>query len=81
VNERIAVPDTARDLPRALLVTALAGVLSYNLAQGIAWAVLFLIGIGAGLGEQSVTGALFLSQVLAIDERPSFSGFWAVLLA
>ena len=66
VNERIAVPDTARDLPRALLVTALAGVLSYNLAQGIAWAVLFLIGIGAGLGEQSVTGALFLSQVLAI---------------
>jgi predicted MFS family arabinose efflux permease len=66
VNERIAAPDTARDLPRALLVTALAGVLSYNLAQGIAWAVLFLIGIGAGLGEQSVTGALFLSQVLAI---------------
>lgn len=66
VNERIAAPETARDLPRALLVTALAGVLSYNLAQGIAWAVLFLIGIGAGLGEQSVTGALFLSQVLAI---------------
>ena len=66
VNERIAVPDTARDLPRPLLVTALAGVLSYNLAQGIAWAVLFLIGIGAELGEQSVAGALFLSQVLAI---------------
>lgn len=66
VNERIAVPESARDLTRPLVLSALAGVLSYNLAQGIAWAVLFLIGINAGLGEQSVAGALFISQVLAI---------------
>ena len=66
VNERIAVPESARDLPRPLVLTALAGVLSYNLAQGIAWAVLFLIGINAGLGQQPVAGALFISQVLAI---------------
>lgn len=56
----------ARQLSRALLLVALAGVLSYNLAQGIAWAVLFLVGVGAGLGEQSVADALFLSQILAV---------------
>ena len=49
-----------------MLVIALAGVLAYNIAQGIAWAVLFLVGIGAGLPEQSVADALFLSQILAV---------------
>lgn len=56
----------ARQLSRALLGVALAGVLAYNLAQGIAWAVLFLVGTGAGLGEQQVADSLFLSQVVAI---------------
>ena len=57
---------TARQLPLALLIVALGGVLAYNLAQGIAWAVLALVGGGAGLGEQQVADALFLSQILAI---------------
>ena len=56
----------ARQLSRGLLGVALAGVLAYNLAQGIAWAVLFLVGTGAGLGEQHVADSLFLSQVVAI---------------
>jgi predicted MFS family arabinose efflux permease len=56
----------ARQLPTALLIVALAGVLAYNIAQGIAWAVLFLVGTGAGLAEQSVANALFLSQILAV---------------
>lgn len=56
----------ARQLSRGLLGVALAGVLAYNLAQGIAWAVLFLVGTGAGLGEQQVADSLFLSQVVAI---------------
>jgi predicted MFS family arabinose efflux permease len=43
-----------------------AGVLAYNVAQGIAWALLFLVGIGAGLEEQAVANALFLSQILAV---------------
>lgn len=63
---RAALPPMARDLPSGMVLVALAGVLSYNLAQGIAWAILFLVGIEAGLGEQSVANALFLSQVLAI---------------
>jgi len=56
----------ARQLPLALLIVALGGVLAYNLAQGIAWAVLALVGGGAGLGEQQVADSLFLSQILAI---------------
>lgn len=63
--QEMANPE-ARQLSRVLLAVALAGVLAYNLAQGIAWAVLFLVGIGAGLGEQQVADSLFLSQVVAI---------------
>ncbi len=60
------VNPEARQLAAPMLVVALAGVLAYNVAQGIAWAVLFLVGIGAGLAEQSVADALFLSQILAV---------------
>jgi len=63
---RAEIPEGARDLPHGMVAIALAGVLAYNIAQGIAWAVLFLVGIAAGLGEQSVADALFASQVLAI---------------
>lgn len=65
VAEAMINPE-ARQLPRSMLLFALAGVLSYNLAQGIAWAVLFLVGVGAGMAEQSVADALFLSQILAV---------------
>ena len=66
VHARMEVPQSARDLPRGQVLIALLGVLSYNLAQGIAWAVLFLVGINAGLSEQPVADDLFVSQVLAI---------------
>lgn len=56
----------ARQLSSALVFVALAGVLAYNLAQGIAWGILALVGIGAGHPEQAVADALFLSQILAI---------------
>ncbi len=55
-----------RQLPTAMLAVALTGVLAYNIAQGIAWAVLFLVGTSAGITEQVVANALFLSQVLAV---------------
>jgi predicted MFS family arabinose efflux permease len=57
---------TAKQLTLPFLITALAAVLAYNIAQGIAWAILFLIGIDAGLAEQPVANALFISQVFAI---------------
>ncbi len=55
-----------RQLPPVMLAIALAAVLAYNIAQGIAWAVLFLVGTGAGIAEQSVANALFASQILAV---------------
>jgi MFS family permease len=60
------VNPQARQLPRAMLAFALGGVLAYNLAQGIAWAILFLVGVGAGIAEQRVADALFLSQIMAV---------------
>lgn len=63
---RVEAAPSARQLPMALLGTALAGVLCYNLAQGIAWAILFLVGVDAGIGEQDVANALFVSQIFAI---------------
>lgn len=63
--EEMTNPE-ARQLPRSLLTVALGGVLAYNLAQGIAWAVLFLVGSNAGIAEQQVADSLFLSQVFAV---------------
>lgn len=57
---------SARQLGLGLLAISLAGVLAYNMAQGIAWAILFLVGIGAGHAEGDVADALFISQVFAI---------------
>lgn len=62
-------PETPQAIPKSpilFILAALAGVLAYNLAQGIAWANLFLIGIAAGLKEQTVANALFVSQILAV---------------
>ena len=56
----------ARQLPPWLLAIALASVLAYNLAQGIAWAILFLVGTGAGHDEQHVADALLASQATAV---------------
>lgn len=66
VDDREEISPMARQLPFALLVVAMLAVLAYNMAIGIAWAILFLIGLGAGLTEQVVADSLFWSQVTAI---------------
>ena len=70
------VSDRAVSLPMGMKVVAMFGVLAYNLAQGIAWAYLFLIGTAEGLGEQVVANALTISQVVAI-----FGALSSVMLA
>jgi MFS family permease len=55
-------------------IVALAGILAYNLAIGIVWVYMFLVGVEAGLGEQSVANALTVSQVLGI-----FGALFAVI--
>ncbi|MFC3051967.1 MFS transporter [Kordiimonas pumila] len=58
--------ERAVDLSKNLKIIAMLGVLSYNLAQGIAWAYLFLIGTSEGVGEQAVANALTISQIMGI---------------
>lgn len=65
-DDRVEISPLARQLPVILLLVAMLAILAYNMAIGIAWAILFLVGLGAGLSEQVVANALFWSQVTAI---------------
>ena len=47
-------------------ITSLAGLLIYNIAIGIVWTYLFLVGLQAGMGEQAVANAITISQFLGI---------------
>jgi predicted MFS family arabinose efflux permease len=49
-----------------LKAISLSGILVYNIAIGIVWAYLFLIGLEAGMEEQSVANALTISQFLGV---------------
>jgi hypothetical protein len=60
-------PNTeAIEMPRSYKASALLGVLAYNIALGVAWAYLFLIGTQVGIPDQQVANALAASQVFAI---------------
>ncbi|WCL54726.1 MFS transporter [Gimibacter soli] len=59
-----------------LLVPTLVGFLAYNISQGIVWAYLFLIGIDAGLSDQTVANDLFLSQIFGV-----IGAFLAVIIS
>ena len=65
-EERLAPSPFARQMPVGTVVVAMGGVLAYNMAQGIAWAILFLVGVNAGIAEQSVANALFISGIAAV---------------
>lgn len=57
---------TAADVGVPMLVIALLSVLIYNVAIGIAWANLFLIGMQIEPDEQAIANALLLSQFAAV---------------
>jgi MFS family permease len=61
-----AVEADAVNLPVSLKSLALAAMFAYFVAQGVAWAYLFLIGTAGGLPEQSVATALTLSQIAGV---------------
>lgn len=60
------VEADAVDLAPALKILALAAMFAYFIAQGVAWAYLFLIGTAGGLAEQQVATALTLSQLAGV---------------
>jgi MFS family permease len=61
-----AVEADAVNLPWSLKSLALAAMFAYFIAQGVAWAYLFLIGTAGGLSEQHVATALTLSQIAGV---------------
>jgi predicted MFS family arabinose efflux permease len=65
-QHREEISPTAVQLSPRVIVVGLAGVLAYNIAQGIAWANLALIGDAAHMAEQAVADDLFVSQLVAV---------------
>jgi predicted MFS family arabinose efflux permease len=55
------------EMPTHIKVISLVGVLLFNLAIGVAWANLFLIGMEIKSDEQAVANALLISQFVAIS--------------
>ena len=65
-DEREIPIEQELDVNASLKVIALSGVLLFNLAVGITWANLFLIGIEINADEQAIANALLISQFVAI---------------
>ncbi len=60
------VEADAVNLPAGLKALALTAMFAYFVAQGVAWAYLFLIGTAGGLTDQKVATALTLSQFAGV---------------
>ena len=56
----------AADYTPIIKGTSLAAILLYNIAIGITWAYLFLLGLEANISEQGVANVLTISQFLGI---------------
>ena len=65
-DSREEISPTAAQLGLGFLAFALIGVLIYNIAIGIAWANLFLIGMDIRPDVQAIANALLLAQFVAI---------------
>lgn len=65
-DNRVDISPTAAQLNLSFLAFALLGVLLYNIAIGVAWANLFLIGMEIRPDEQSIANALLIAQFVAI---------------
>ena len=63
---RTAPNPDAVEISSAMKALALTGIFAFNTALGAAWAYLFLIGVAAGLAEQSIANALAVSQIAAV---------------
>lgn len=79
--------SAARNASVPIIAMLLLGVLAYNISIGVAWANLFLIGIDAGIAEQSIANALLICQFTAVagalaavyySER--VNGAWPILV-
>ncbi len=65
-GEHVSTGENTRTFSLPIKGSMLAAILSYNIAIGIVWAYLFLVGLEAGMAEQAVANALTVSQFLGI---------------
>jgi len=65
-GDHVETTATSVGFSVALKGSMLAAILAYNVGIGIVWAYLFLVGLDAGMAEQSVANALTVSQFLGI---------------
>ena len=65
-GESVALKESRADFSVAVKRVSLLAILLYNIAIGIVWAYLFLVGLDGGMAEQSVANALTTSQFLGI---------------
>ena len=65
-GDHVEITGEPTNYSQALKGITLSALLSYNIAIGIVWAYLFLVGLDAGMGEQAVANALTVSQFLGI---------------
>jgi len=65
-GEIIVLPKQCHEFSNTAKASSLSGVLIYNIAIGIVWAYLFLVGLEAGMAEQNVANAITISQFFGI---------------
>ncbi|MDG2089917.1 MAG: MFS transporter [Gammaproteobacteria bacterium] len=65
-GEIVELPKQIIEYSTTIKVSSLSGLLVYNIAIGIVWAYLFLVGLEAGMGEQDVANAITVSQFFGI---------------
>jgi len=66
MEERAHPSPTSVDLSLPFLIAALAGVLLFNIAVGVSWTNIFLIGMEISHDEQAVANALLVAQIAAV---------------
>ncbi len=65
-GEIIEQSEQLHEYTNSVKTSSLSGVLIYNIAIGIVWAYLFLVGLEAGMDEQNVANAITVSQFFGI---------------
>lgn len=65
-GEIVELPKQLLEYSNKIKISSLCGLLIYNIAIGIVWAYLFLVGLEAGMGEQDVANAITVSQFFGI---------------
>jgi MFS family permease len=60
------IDENSKGYSRSTKLITLSGVLLYNIAIGLVWVYIFVIGVEAGIAEQTVANGLMASQLFGL---------------